>query len=364
MLIVSATADVGGLERVILILLRTLAQRGIPVAAAFPESSRTPEVLGWFQGEGVDATSSRDVRSVYQSHGLYDMIRFGRWVHRSGATVVNLHYGGAHASFKDVLCARLAGKRCVVQVHDAIEIDERRKRWMTSLAGRLAHAVIVTTPVMRDILAHAGVPPWKLHVVPCGVPPPALRPTREEARVRLGLPVDAFVVGSLARLTPSKGMDKLIDAVGCLSDSAGTLRLVIAGEGREREGLQSLGHARLGGRFQMLGRITHPEYLYASCDVFALASRVEGFGLVFVEAALHGVPSVAMDVGGVKYAVRDGETGLLVPPDDVLALSAALERLRTDPDLRARLGGAARARASVQFTADAMVDRYIGVLCA
>ena len=360
-LITSATAQVGGTERIMLMLSRTLSQRGIDVATVFPEDSGAQEVLTWFRQEGVDADASPVVRSLYQSHGLRDVLRFADFVRRSGAAVVNLHYGGNHISLKDVVAVRLSGKRCVVQVHDADEIEEPRKRRMTALAGRLADAVVVATPVSRDILARTGVPLGRISVVPCGLTPPALLPTRNEARSRLDLAASTFVVSSLARLTPNKGMAMLIEAVSRLPDQP-SLRLLIAGEGRDKQRVESLGRELLGDRFRMLGRIPEPEYLYAASDVFALASRSEGFGLVFVEAAFQSVPSVAMDVGGVRHAVLNGETGLLVMRDDVEGFAAAIERLRRDPELRFKMGAAARSRALQELSASSMVDRYAQVL--
>lgn len=355
----SITAGIGGAERVVLTLARTLGQRGIEVMAAFPEGDQTPELLEWFHRDGANACASPAVRSLNQSRGVRDMARFWRFIRRNRPTVVNLHYGGNHISFKDVAVVRLAGKRCVVQVQHAEEIQESRKRLLTAIAGHLAHAVVVTTPVMSDILVRSGVPADKIHIIPCGVLPPAEQPARERARAEFGFPDDAFVISSLARLSPSKGMATLIEAVAGLPDS---VWLVIAGDGEERERLAQLGRALMGERFVMLGRISRPEALYAASDLFALASRSEGFGLVFIEAALHGIPSVAFDIGGVKYAVLDEVTGLLAPDGDVAALRAAIDRLRRDRQLAHRLGQAARERAFNELSADTMADRYMAVL--
>ena len=98
----------------------------------------------------------------------------------------------------------------------------------------------------------------------------------------------------------------------------------------------------------------------AAADVFALPSRREGFGLVYVEAALHGVPSVGCAVGGVTDVIAHGETGLLVPPEDADALAGTLRRLADDPRWRRRLGAAAGPEAA-EFTEPVMADRYTAV---
>jgi glycosyltransferase involved in cell wall biosynthesis len=98
--------------------------------------------------------------------------------------------------------------------------------------------------------------------------------------------------------------------------------------------------------------------LLAAADVFVLPSRIEGFGLVYIEAAMHGVPSVGCAVGGVPEAIADGVTGLLVPPGDVDALRDAIVNLRTHPEWRARLGATARTRALTEFTDHRMYQCY------
>jgi glycosyltransferase involved in cell wall biosynthesis len=361
-LVLSATAEIGGTERMVLTIAKALVDRRAQVDVVFPEADGTRELLDWFEAAGVHARGSPAARSIYQSHSLRDMLRLRRLVRDSGATVVNLHYGGNHISLKDVVVTRLAGSRCIVQVHHAEEIEEGRKRRMTGLAGWLATAVVVTTPVLRDLLLRAGVPAARIRIIPCGVPVPGTRPTREQARAALGLPAGAFVVGGGGRRVGTAGMVTLIEAVASLPDAAADVQLAIAGEGPERQTLFRLGTSLLGERFRLLGRIDQPEDLYMASDVFALASREEGFGLVFIEAALHGVPSVAMDVGGVRYAIRHGETGLLAPLGDRDAFSAAIQRFRADAALRRRLGEAACTYAEREFTVDAMAARYSQLL--
>ncbi len=107
--------------------------------------------------------------------------------------------------------------------------------------------------------------------------------------------------------------------------------------------------SRSGLMVRFLGRVPDDELarIYSQADVFAMTSidhrhSVEGFGLVYLEAAAHGLPVVAHAVGGVPEAVIDGVTGLLVPPADRGALGAAFSRLITDADLRRRLGAAGR----------------------
>jgi glycosyltransferase involved in cell wall biosynthesis len=277
---------------------------------------------------------------------------------------INLHYGSNFISIKDLLAVRLAGRsRCVVTVHHAVpwHVTGERKRRLTGLASHLAHAVIVSTELMRGVLLRAGVPGSKVHVVPFGVQAPASPISRVEARAKLGLSADGFIVASLARLVPHKGIRDLIAAVSQPALRERGLLLVIAGDGPERPQLQAEA-AGLGDAARFLGRIPDPSVLFSAADLFVLPSYEEGFGLVYIEAAFHGVPSVGTSVGGVPDTIQDGMTGLLVRPGDVGALATAIGRLRDDPELRLTFGEAARTRAHREFTEKRMAARYAQLL--
>jgi phosphatidylinositol alpha-1,6-mannosyltransferase len=144
------------------------------------------------------------------------------------------------------------------------------------------------------------------------------------------------------------------------------LTLAIGGGGRDRDRLERLA-AEVGAPARFLGRVPNEDLpaLYACADVFAMVCRnrwggleQEGFGIVFVEAAAAGVPQVAGRSGGSHEAVADGETGFVIDePSDVPAVAAALARLFDDPDLRARMGAAARERAITEFSYDVLAAR-------
>jgi phosphatidylinositol alpha-1,6-mannosyltransferase len=199
-------------------------------------------------------------------------------------------------------------------------------------------------------------------VVPPGVDIDRFRPLDDEARkltrAHYGLESDRPMVLGLSRLVPRKGFDVLIDACASLPD----VQLVVAGDGRDRTRLER----RARGGVEFLGRVSDAELpaLYSSCDVFAMCCRerwggleAEGFGIVFLEAAASGVPSVAGRSGGSHEAVVDGTTGFVVPPRDTGAVRGAIARLVEDTDLRRRMGSAARTRAEEQFSYDGLAAR-------
>ncbi len=212
-------------------------------------------------------------------------------------------------------------------------------------------------------------------VVPPGVDHHRFRPLapaeRRAARDRFAVARDACLVVSVSRLVPRKGMDILIEAVGRLAPDRPDLRLVIAGDGRERHRLGRQIDAS-GAPVRLLGPVAGEDLslLYGCADVFAMPCRTrwagleqEGFGVVFLEAAAAGVASVAGSSGGSSEAVLNEETGLVVSrPDDCDQVAAALARLVDDACLRERLGRAARTRAVVEFDYDRLSGRLGEVL--
>src|SRR5262249_30726594 len=180
-------------------------------------------------------------------------------------------------------------------------------------------------------------------VVPPGVDPDRFHPidaaARAEVRAKYRLDADRPLILGLSRLVPRQGFGVLIRAPAGLDDS---VQLAIAGAGRDERRLMDLAISnQVHPRVRFLGRLPAAEVapLYASADVFAMLCRdrwggleAEGFGIVFVEAAACGVPSVAGRSGGSHEAVVDGTTGLVVEPRAVESVRAALGRLpRADP---------------------------------
>ncbi len=195
-------------------------------------------------------------------------------------------------------------------------------------------------------------PAGRIRTVNPGVRPPAAPTAAALAAMaaRLG---PGPVVAGLGRLEARKGFDMALRAVAALAPAFPGLTVALAGDGPDRARLEALPErAALGDRAVFLGRVDEAEKaaLLAAADVFAMPSRrvgasVEGFGLVYLEAAALGTPALGGIDGGAEDAVRDGETGLLCDGADAGAVTAALGRLLADDALRARLGAAARRRA-------------------
>jgi glycosyltransferase involved in cell wall biosynthesis len=176
---------------------------------------------------------------------------------------------------------------------------------------------------------------------------------------------DSPIVLTVARLDSQKGHEVLLRAVA----ETPSVRLVLAGEGPERERLETLvSGLGLGPRVLFLGSRTDVPELLAASDVFVLPSLFEGSPLAVLEAMAAMKPVVATAIGGTDELIVDGESGLLVPPADPRALAAALRQLIADRRLGTRLGQNARERVEQRFSAAAMAERvsqvYEGLLRA
>jgi glycosyltransferase involved in cell wall biosynthesis len=163
---------------------------------------------------------------------------------------------------------------------------------------------------------------------------------------------------SVGRLRAPKDFLTLVRAVAALDP--GSARLRIAGDGPDRPALEAeIERLGVGEHVELLGTRDDVPELLAGADVFVLSSDSEGLPMSVLEAMAAGLPVVASAVGGVPEAVRDGETGTLVPPRDSTALAEALRRLVADPALRERLGGEGRQRVDQEFSLERFTREHL-----
>ena len=278
-------------------------------------------------------------------------------VRREGIDVVH-----AHDPYANVLAApavRLAGTGSVIASHRWWrDVHKPRVRFANRLAYRFAHRVLANSPAVGELIVREeGVSRKQLVVIPNFVDENAFAPLPEHRRLALrqqfGLSNRDLAVGIVANLYPVKNHAMLLRAAARIAAVWPTVRFVLVGEGRERESLSKLAQdLGIADCVLMPGRIAHEPGLAGVFDVTTLTSREEGFPNWVVESMAAGRAVVAANVGGVPDAVVDGETGLLVEPDDDEALAAGLDRLLRDNDLRTRMGkaGAARARSLYHVT--------------
>jgi glycosyltransferase involved in cell wall biosynthesis len=202
--------------------------------------------------------------------------------------------------------------------------------------------ISVSATDLEDLMRRRFIVPGQGRHVPNALNLSRVAPgDRAAARARIGIPEDAFVVGTVSRLVPQKTVGDLVDAVARVPRAT----LAVVGEGPERGAVEHrIRKLGLGDRVRLLGARHDVPDLLAAFDIFALASRWEGEPIALLEAMAVGVPCVATAVGGTCEVLDWGEAGVLVPVGDSAALAAAIELLRLDPEHRARLECAGRAR--------------------
>jgi glycosyltransferase involved in cell wall biosynthesis len=167
-----------------------------------------------------------------------------------------------------------------------------------------------------------------------------------------------FRIGVSARLSPEKGLERLIEAVALVRESVPEVELRIMGEGPQRAELQALAEAKgVAGHVQFAGFVADVVAELQTCQVFGFTPHFgEGTSLALIEAMLLELPCVVMDSPAMSEVVLDGETGFVVPDGDVAALAARFTLLLQQTDLSQSMGKAGRQRALAHFTLDRIVD--------
>jgi glycosyltransferase involved in cell wall biosynthesis len=279
------------------------------------------------------------------------------------------------AGLLGMLAAFLAGVPLRVHIFQG-EVWASRRGPMRSLLkamdrviAKSATHVLAVSPSERQFLEEQGVVrPGQVSVLGSGsisgVDMLRFRPD-PEARSRIrqahAIPDDAIVCLFLGRLTADKGVFDLVQAFGLCAKSNHRLWLVLVGPDEEGVGPQLLSRlvGEAAGRVIVEGFTHTPERYIAAADFLCLPSYREGFGMVVIEAAAAGIPSIGSRIYGVSDAIVEDETGFLVPPGDVPKLAEALARLAGDKALRTRLALTGRARVENEFRQEKVVAGYV-----
>lgn len=233
------------------------------------------------------------------------------------------------------------------------------RNWPTRWLYTRATARIVTTgeALRRELVARNGYDAARIVSIPTGIDTARFMPgDRDAARARLGLAREGLMIGIVATLRSWKGHRFLLEAFARLADRQA--RLALVGDGPVRAALeQQARDLGLGARLIMPGNQQDVLPWLQALDIFVLPSYAnEGVPQALMQAMACGLPVVSTDVGGIAEIVTPGVTGVLVAPQDVAALQAALEALLADRARRAALGAAAAQRARGHFGIERMLD--------
>jgi glycosyltransferase involved in cell wall biosynthesis len=294
-------------------------------------------------------------RGRFDPRILSDLVALAR---RRGARILHVH--GYAASDFGRLAARHIGAALVLHEHFADPKMPPYQKVADRMLARLTDRAIAVSQSTADFLVKERfVPPERVRLIWNGAPLDAFAPVAPEraraARAGLGLPADAIVIGSIARLNEQKGHRYLLEAAAALLPQRPNVRVLIAGDGDLLEPLRAQARAAgIDGRVVFAGHRQDVPDLLGAIDVFCISSIYEGTPLTLFEAMASGKTIVSTAVDGCREVLEDGVTGLLTPPRDPAALAAALLRTVDDRALAQRLAAAA-GRASARYDAAACV---------
>lgn len=233
--------------------------------------------------------------------------------------------------------------------------------------SRAARIVAVSHSVAAQLRAEGTVPEEKISIVQNGIDVDRFRKAREKfSRPQFldewKLPGNSLLIGTVGELTPLKGQQEFLQAAARVLKYYPNAYVFIAGIGSSRENKyrELLEHLieklNLTEHVRLVGWLDDVAQLYCALDVFVSASQTESFGLAIAEAMASGSAVVATETAGAREIIRSGETGLLVPLDDVDKLAEAVVMLLKEKEKRISMGAAGQHAVSAQFSLERMID--------
>jgi glycosyltransferase involved in cell wall biosynthesis len=349
-----------GTERHMLDLAFGLRAAGVNVRLACPRPSALAERAG---GLPVVEIQNRGLLDHAAIRTLVALLKTG------AIDLVHAHNG--RTALLAAAAVKLAGCGRAVATQHFLEPNRLSRRGLKALFSRVAHRwvnqqtsrfIAISQAARTAMLARGDGTESTVSVVPNGMPLPDLAQLAAPQIIRaaLGVPPEATLIVSVARLEREKSVATLVAAMKGVARADPSAVCVIAGEGSQEAALRAqISGSELGDAVKLIGFRTDALALMNAADIFVLPSPNEPFGLVLIEAMSLGKPVIATRAGGPLEIVADGETGLLVAPSAAEELGRAILSLVRDADLRRRMGAAGRVRFLENFTVERMTNATI-----
>jgi glycosyltransferase involved in cell wall biosynthesis len=369
---VIARLNVGGPALHVAYLTAGLAERGYDTVLAAGTISRGEESMAFVaDARGVSTEVIDELhRNISPLRDARAVLRLAELIRRERPTILHTHTAKAGAVGR--VAALLAGRsRPPIIVHTFHghvlrgyfnAVATFGFRMLERQLARMTTKLVAVSPEVRDDLVRLGVAPEsKFAVVRLGIDLPqrvgANAHTRTETRRVLGLGADTFVVGWVGRMTAVKRTDLVIRGFRALVDRGVDARLLLIGDGPDRDGLERLAHdAGVIKQCLFLGYQQDVARFYDAMDALLLPSVNEGTPVSVIEALAAERPAVATRVGGTPDVVRDGVDGFLVDSAEPVELADRLAELALDPVRRAAMGASGRARVLERYAVGRLVD--------
>lgn len=360
-LLVDVAKAMGGVETRVVATAQGLRARGIPVRVACLRGSPVAEALhvNGLPAEWL-ARSKWDPRLV---------LSMRRTLRRRRGWIIDCHNAPSQLSVHLAgLGARRQG-RLVATIHSEYHRSEQR-RWGFSWAEavlrwtiRAGWAIVPVSTSVERHLETLGVTPDRMHLAWSGIAGPEVVHRRSAVRQELGLEEGHFVVAAVGRLVPVKNFEMAIEAIALVHETVPAARLVIVGDGPERDRLEHVAACRGGpaGLVRFLGHRPDVPDLLGAADVLVITSTTEGMPYVLLEAAASRLPVVSTSVGAIPEVFTDGAITLLPPeaqqwPEGPALLARELASLAAHPDRRRLLASRAAAIQQHRLSLDSMMS--------
>jgi len=300
-------------------------------------------------------------RLLYGFYYFSEALIVGQWMRSRDLHHLHVHFANAGATVA-LIVSKVFQVGLSMTVHGPDEFYDVPGQLLREKITRASFVFCVSQFTRSQLMNISNSDEWsKFELAPCGVDCDVFAPHLHRANP------DPFELLCVARLVPAKGHRVLLAALHYLVRNGRKIRLRLAGDGSERQGLQRE-VTRLGLTRQVVfeGIVNQSRIreLYASADAFVLPSFAEGVPISLMEAMAMEVPCVSTYVGGIPELIRSEVDGILVASSDHLGLAKAIGRLIDEPDLRGRLGAAGRRRVMENYELDHNISRLAGIFLA
>lgn len=347
----------GGTEKHVIRLASGLRRRGYEtgIALIFREGILSEEA----RHEGIPLVS-------FETGNMWNLKTFFQifnWLHSNPMDILHTYLFGFHLFVG--LPARLSGVPILLSSRRGRAVghwEKRRHRWVEKLGNFFVDQVTCCSEEsQRWVLRHEHLPPEKVRVIHNGIDLKDLAARAHPSMIRQEwrIPKEAFLVGTVANFSPEKGYSYLLEAAELILKKKSNTWFLFVGSGPLEAEIKKRVQGMEGGKRIIFTGSRHdiPD-LIGAMDVFVLASVIEGFPNVLLEAMGMAEPVVATEVGGIPELIDPGETGLLVPPKDGRALSEAVLSLLEDRNKAYQMGLRAQQKIRRDFTQEKMLDQY------
>jgi len=359
----------GGMKEHYVMLLKGLRQRGFDVLALCNFSQPVMEEL---KNAGVEVYPFVIPGEVQFCRDIRRTMMISSVIKEYKADVVHCH--GYKAGVVGRLAGMLAGCPRVYTVHNFIlPMAMPAKRWVLGkvecVLSRYTQGIITVSHALKEeLVQNCRIPAGKIHVVHNGIPFYNSLNTGDtdfdhNLRRRLNIETDTILVGTVARLIPSKGIDYLLDAIPLVINHIKNVHFVVMGSGpHEQKLVRKALQLGIQDNITFLGYVNDIRNYINALDIFVLPSLSEGLGISVIEAMAAGKPVIATRVGGIPEIVNHDDNGYLVPPSDARELAMAIIYLAANPQIRKDYGQRGCRDVRKRFSVDKMVDRTAEIL--